>query len=260
MFLILDQMDDILSDRIHQWNDNDQITDCIDSNDTELSILKEKIFIALQVANALQFMHSHKYIYRDLKPENIGLMKIVDHNSNDVNNNNNDNNNYTERSGKYFVKLFDFGLSRILPSSSSSSSSLSPSKMEEELYNMSIAGTIRHMAPEVSKGIYNCKVDVYSLSLVLFEMLTLKKPYSNYGKQEIQCFVHQNGEREKFDNNDNDDNKYVSKIDPALQNIITESWTQNIWQRYTSKRLYNELLKYYDDIQFQSTKEEGKKI
>lgn len=51
----------------------------------------EKTLIAMQMASALQYLHEHGVIYRDMKPNNVGFLN-----------------------GR--VKLFDFGLSRELPS------------------------------------------------------------------------------------------------------------------------------------------------
>ncbi|KAL4568306.1 hypothetical protein LXL04_023915 [Taraxacum kok-saghyz] len=107
------------------------------------------ISFALDIARAMECLHSHGIIHRDLKPEN--LLLTADHKS---------------------VKLADFGLAR-----------------EESLTEMMTAetGTYRWMAPEVlystvtlrhgEKKHYNHKVDAYSFAIVLWELIHNKLPF-----------------------------------------------------------------------------------
>jgi len=88
-------------------------------------------------------------IYRDLKPENIGY---------DV---------------RGVLKIFDFGLAQ----------ELRPKEMfEDGTYELTgFTGTIRYMPPEVAQSQrYNSTVDVYSFSILLWEMLSLKQPFADF--------------------------------------------------------------------------------
>ena len=71
------------------------------------------------------------------------------------------------------VQLFDFGLARRLPSSNSN---------DGHTFQMTgMVGSLRFMAPEVMlKQPYNQAIDVYSFSIVLWEMLACEKPYAKY--------------------------------------------------------------------------------
>ncbi len=111
----------------------------------------EKTQIAMQMASALQYLHEHGVIYRDMKPNNVGFLN-----------------------GR--VKLFDFGLSRELPSMSSNCN---------EAFEMSgKVGTLRYMATEVAMyQSYNCQADVYSWAMVYYEMLTLIKPFQGWTRE-----------------------------------------------------------------------------
>ena len=65
------------------------------------------------------------------------------------------------------VKIGDFGLS-----------TLTEGKMQT-----SVLGTPEYMAPEVYKGNYDKKIDIYSFGMCIIEMCTLKSPYSECGSQ-----------------------------------------------------------------------------
>ncbi|KAL6960535.1 hypothetical protein U1Q18_038298 [Sarracenia purpurea var. burkii] len=110
--------------------------------------MRVAIGFALDIGCAMECLHSHGIIHRDLKPEN--LLLTADHKT---------------------VKLADFGLAR-----------------EESLTEMMTAetGTYRWMAPELystvtlrhgEKKHYNHKVDVYSFSIVLWELIHNKLPF-----------------------------------------------------------------------------------
>lgn len=106
------------------------------------------IGFALDIARAMECLHSHGIIHRDLKPENI--IMTADHRT---------------------VKLADLGLAR-----------------EESVTEMMTAetGTYRWMAPELystvtlrrgDKKHYNHKVDAYSFAIVLWELIHNKLPF-----------------------------------------------------------------------------------
>jgi serine/threonine protein kinase len=67
------------------------------------------------------------------------------------------------------LKLFDFGLAKLMPTD------INP---YEDLHKMSMAGTPRYMSPEALAGkAYNLKADVYTFSIVLWEILSLHRPF-----------------------------------------------------------------------------------
>eukprot|EP00271_Cylindrocystis_brebissonii_P017489 TRINITY_DN4568_c0_g2_i1.p1 TRINITY_DN4568_c0_g2~~TRINITY_DN4568_c0_g2_i1.p1 ORF type:complete len:350 (+),score=78.71 TRINITY_DN4568_c0_g2_i1:375-1424(+) len=104
--------------------------------------LKTALKMGLEVASALEYLHSLDIVHRDLKPENI----LMDQ--------------------KGVLKIADFGVARI--------EATNPVDMTCE------TGTVRWMAPEIiDHKPYTRKVDVYSFGVVLWEFVTGGHPFRN---------------------------------------------------------------------------------
>jgi eukaryotic-like serine/threonine-protein kinase len=114
--------------------------------------------IALQLADALEASHAHGVIHRDLKPDNIVL---VEHG--------------TDRD---FVKVLDFGLAKLVGPDQAGM---------RNTQTGSVVGTPYYMSPEQCEGNREIdrRADIYSLGVVLFEMLTGKLPFGGKGYGEV---------------------------------------------------------------------------
>jgi tetratricopeptide (TPR) repeat protein/tRNA A-37 threonylcarbamoyl transferase component Bud32 len=108
----------------------------------------ETVRIALQLTDALTAAHNHGIIHRDLKPANIALT------SNGV------------------VKVLDFGVARVMPSE--------PDAVDGAVTTVAgFVGTLGYAAPEQCLGqSADARADVFSLGVVLYEMLTLRRPFA----------------------------------------------------------------------------------
>ena len=99
---------------------------------------------AAQLCSALHAIHSEHVLHRDLKPSNVFLSSQLD------------------------VKLGDFGLSRQVPTTAAT---------VDELVRTT-CGTPYYMSPEQVHGLpYSYEADVWAYGCVLFEMLTMQRPF-----------------------------------------------------------------------------------
>lgn len=193
-FILMDRLEDTLDHRIQQWKEEQILAPQAQHEPPQ------RLSYALQIASALEYMHSKGIMFRDLKPHNIGFT-----------------------SGTDTVQLLDFGLVRELPN---------PAAAVNDTFEMSGVGTRRYMAVEIiNDSRYNCKIDVFSWSMVVWEMLSLTKPYAAYSVEEHKEYVCEGGERPALDANWSN----------SLQNLFQQAWTTDISERFTMERVCNEL-------------------
>ena len=101
--------------------------------------------VMTQLMSAVAYLHKRKVIHRDLKPENI----IFSH-----------------RSIESTLKIIDFGFATI------------EDKNIQSKFSKHICGTPGYIAPEVLKTKkYSCKVDIWSIGVILYLMLAGIRPY-----------------------------------------------------------------------------------
>ena len=101
---------------------------------------KETLHFAIQIAKALEHAHGRSIVHRDIKPHNVMVLK----------------------NGS--VKVTDFGIARVM--------SKSNTLTKEAL------GSVHYISPEQAKGGWvDNRSDLYSLSVVMYEMMTGRPPY-----------------------------------------------------------------------------------
>ncbi len=104
---------------------------------------EEAAGIAIQIAMALGHAHDHDIIHRDIKPENILITNV---------------------GGDGTVKVTDFGIAQ---------AATSPTAPTDYM------GSVHYFSPEQAKGEKaDARSDIYSLGIVMYEMVTGKQPFS----------------------------------------------------------------------------------
>lgn len=105
--------------------------------------IQEAVYFTIQVLRALQHAHDKGIVHRDIKPQNIMLL----------------------RDGT--IKVTDFGIARF-------------SRGDSRTLVESAIGSVHYMSPEQARGeITDEKADVYSVGVVLYEMITGELPFDS---------------------------------------------------------------------------------
>ena len=114
--------------------------------------LKEALRAGFEVAEALEEIHSHRFVHRDLKPSNIMMTK------------------------QGHVKLMDFGLAKeVLTPKDLGNETETPTDLT---LHGSIVGTVAYMSPEQARQQeVDGRSDIFSFGIVLYEMITGVHPF-----------------------------------------------------------------------------------
>jgi len=204
-FIVLDRLYDTLEMRLVSWK-----KDAMQARSIKKKLLGEikvldpyltvRLIAAYDICSAVDHMHSHSIIYRDLKPENVGF---------DVRND---------------VKVFDLGLAKELHSQDA---------LPDGTYRLTgMTGSLRYMAPEVGKKLpYNLSADVYSIGIMLWQIITMETPFRGFNAQMHRERVIANGHRPAI----------PLKWPPALSQLVQRCWASNLSSRPTTQRVGEEL-------------------
>jgi serine/threonine protein kinase/Tfp pilus assembly protein PilF len=189
--------------------------------------LTEALDIAIQVTSALSAAHEAGITHRDIKPENIMI----------------------RRDG--YVKVLDFGLAK-LGQKQISSDSLGSEDSTIVLHRTKpgvVMGTAAYMSPEQARGKHvDARTDIWSLGVVLYEMLAGTRPFSGETQADIIVSV--------LSSEPPSVSSHVNGILPEVESIITKSLSKNIEGRYqTAKELRADLDKIRKRVEFDDSVE-----
>jgi len=164
--------------------------------------------LALHVARGLQYLHQNRIVHRDLKPGNVLLVSN------------------RQSMGGLMAKISDFGVSR---------------SVQNDLSSMTaVVGTIEYMAPEILMGEsdtrieYGPPVDVFSMGILLWQIVTCHQPYKAYEELNRFTLLHRiakEGLRPEI----------PSWMHDPLAALIKESWSKAEEGRPTAVELVRRL-------------------
>src|SRR6516225_4135995 len=128
--------------------------------------LSEAVGVAIQVASALAAAHQAGIVHRDIKPENIMLRPDG------------------------YVKVLDFSIAKLAEQELPTTMPRDEALLLVETNLGSILGTVRYMSPEQACGAQVDKTtDIWSLGVVLYEMVTGNTPFTGNTPQEVMSAI-----------------------------------------------------------------------
>ena len=157
----------------------------------------EAMHIAREIASALAHAHANNLVHCDIKPHNILMMPGGD------------------------IKVADFGIARAVTESTMT-------------YSSNVVGSVHYFSPEQAKGtLITPKSDVYSLGIVMYEMLTGSLPFT--GETPVSVAMKQLQEEPKPLRQLN------PEIPPVVEALVMRAMSKDPDQRPTSAELMQEI-------------------
>ena len=162
---------------------------------------KEALHFSKQIVKALSHAHERGIIHRDIKPQNVMLLQDGT------------------------IKVGDFGIAAL------------ENELNEGSQGQAI-GSIHYIAPEQARGEYpDARSDLYSLGVVMYEMLTGVQPYTGDTLGEI-AVKHMNADPEPI-------HEIAGDVPQELERITLKAMSADITQRYQTA---NEMLEDMDSF------------
>ncbi len=178
---------------------------------------RETLSIAIQVARGIQAAHANNIIHRDIKPQNIIISS----------------------EGK--VKVTDFGIARAA---------------SEDTIHSDVMGSVHYSSPEQARnGYVSNRSDIYSLGIVMYEMVTGRVPFDGDSAVEV-AIKHLQDEMVS-------PSTIATDLPISLEKIILKCTQKSADRRYDSidsllVDLRKSLLNPYEDFVVMSAADQGK--
>lgn len=167
--------------------------------------LGETLNIAEQVASALSAAHGAGIVHRDIKPENIMVR------------------------ADGIAKVLDFGLAKLAQTQSSQSGPEDSTRALVKTGTGVVMGTVAYMSPEQARGLsLDARTDVWSLGVVIYEMLTGSRPFSGATNSDMVVSILEREPRSL--------KSFSREIPEELEWVVSKALTKNFDERYQTAR------------------------
>ena len=187
------------------------LKDLISRRERQRLALEPALSLAMQISEGLAYLHESGVVHRDLSASNIFL-------------------SLDAQGGTVSAKIGDFGLSR---------------RTAEQTSMTALIGTIQYMAPEMLTSAaagrveYSAAVDVFSLGVILWQLVTCEMPYAailaTHNRFQLLQRIARDGLRPEL----------PSHAPPALVSLIEECWAEAEHARPPSSDLVRRLRMVY---------------
>ena len=166
--------------------------------------LGEAVDVAIQVARAITAAHEAGIVHRDVKPENIMLRPDG------------------------YVKVLDFGIAKLAESPFGGATADGAGSVTLGETNLgTILGTVRYMSPEQARcGHVDKATDIWSLGVVLYEMVTGHAPFSGDTPKEVMSLI--------LEKEPPPLTRYLARAPAELRRIIRKTLSKDPAERYHS--------------------------
>jgi serine/threonine protein kinase len=175
--------------------------------------LSEAVDVSIQVASALAAAHHAGIVHRDIKPENIMVRPDG------------------------YVKVLDFGIAKLAEEELPATMPRDEALLQVETNLGAVLGTVRYMSPEQASGEQvDQSTDIWSLGVVLYEMLTGHTPFTGDTSQDLMFSILEKEPPPLT---------HITRTPAELQQIISKTLRKDRAQRYHSA---HELLQALKDL------------
>src|SRR5215217_6994019 len=173
--------------------------------------LIEILDIAIQIASALVAAHAAGIVHRDIKPDNLMVRSDG------------------------IVKLLDFGLAKLTERGEVSSGPEETTVALAKTEPGTMLGTVTYMSPEQAAGReVDARSDIWSLGVVLYEMVTMRAPFDGASKSHIIVAI--------TDHEPAPVSQLAPDVPEPLEYIIAEALTKDREERcQTAKEMLGKL-------------------
>jgi len=184
--------------------------------------LEEVLEICMQVASALAAAHAKGIVHRDIKPENIMVLQG------------------SHLGRQNYVKVLDFGIAKLADLPAAAMKAEATTRLFVKTEEGRTIGTAVYMSPEQARGeSVDARTDIWSLGVVMYEMLTSKQPFVGDTSQDVIASILRD-----------DLSPLPTELPDNVKWVLKKALRKDKEDRYqTAREVFSDLRDLYDQLQ-----------